>query len=93
MQVARADGQVVIAPGLVGAQRVELAVADQRRERDRRQLRPGARVKRPGAQLAEQRRRHGALLEWAEDQHVEVPSGQQRHGVAAKRRSHPRRLR
>jgi hypothetical protein len=48
-----AGGRVVAAAGLIRAQRVELAVADERREGDRRQLGPRARVQRSGAQLAE----------------------------------------
>jgi len=76
VQVAGDGGQVVVAAGLVGAQRVELAGADQRREGDRRQLGPGARVQRPRAQLAQQRGRRGGVLERAEDQHVDGSSGQ-----------------
>jgi hypothetical protein len=42
MQIARAGGHVMVAAVLVGAQRVELAVGDQRGQRDRGEIRMGA---------------------------------------------------
>ena len=72
-----------MAASLVRAQRVELTGADERREGDRRHLRPREWAQRPGTQLAKQLQRRGRVLEPAEKQHIDVAAGQQRPGVAA----------
>jgi hypothetical protein len=77
VQVAGASGQVVVAAGLVGTQRVEFAIAgDQRGERDRRKLGPCVAIERAFAQLAQQRQRHGRTLKDSQDHEVCVPAGQ-----------------